>query len=343
MKESVFIFALISFYHLSAQRTTVSPLRDSFISIATDARSSGQGDIGVATSADAFSQLWNPSKYMFSNKKFELGITQILGGGEVFNEFNQLNLSFYNKLNFRSTYSLSIRGYAYTIRQFQLVEVTYGVVEVSIDGSYTLRLSDTFAMSVGGRYFLLGGKEPLANDFDNSSNLYGIDVSGFYYGKEIAYTKFNGRWRAGFNFSNLRGESFGDNKAIEIYAPSTVRVGTGFDFIINQDEMFSITTEYKTLLDSYVEDANGENLEFGLTGSVIALGLEFVYKEKIMTRTGYSHGINRLTDSFATIGLGFQGKYVVVDVAYLLGLSEEENPVRKKLRVSLSLNLEEVL
>ncbi|WP_282081345.1 PorV/PorQ family protein [Aquimarina algiphila] len=340
MKKNALVFILIWYSSLSAQQNNVTTVRDGFISIATDARAAGQGDIGVATSADAFSQFWNPSKYIFSDKKIEIGITQIPGKKEEFNEFNQLNLIFYNKLNNRSAYSISFRGYSYNINRFQFVQVN---LEGAIDGAYTLRLGDEFAMSVGGRFILLQGKAPLLDGFSDTSSLYGVDVSGFYYGNEIAYKKINGRWRAGFNFSNLRGKSLNDNKDVEIYAPSTLRLGTGFDFIFNQDKMLGITTEYKTLLDSYVENANGEKLDFGLEGSVIALGLEFSHKEKLIARTGYSHGINRLTDSFVSIGTGLQGKYVDVDISYLLGLSEEENPIRQKLRVSLSLDLAEVL
>ena len=40
-----------------------------FVLIAADARAAGLGDIGVATSADAFSQQWNPAKYIFSNSE----------------------------------------------------------------------------------------------------------------------------------------------------------------------------------------------------------------------------------------------------------------------------------
>jgi hypothetical protein len=341
----VFILILICYSSLSAQHNNVTTARDGFIGVVTDARAAGQGDIGVATSADAFFQFWNPAKHVFSDKKIEIGITQIFGKNEEFNELNQLNLNFYNKLNARSAYGLGFRGYAYKINQFiafrKAIQKT--AKEISIDGSYALRLSNTFAMSVGGRFILLGDKAPLLDGFSNQSSLYGIDISGFYYGNEIAYKKFNGRWRAGFDFSNLRGRSLNDNTNIEIYAPSTLRVGTGFDFIFNQDKILGITTEYKTLLDSYVENANGEQLDFGLKGSVIALGLEFAYKEKLIARTGYSHGINRLTDSFVSIGTGFQGKYVDLDIASLLGLSKEENPIREKLRVSLSLNLEEML
>ena len=34
-------------------------------SVAPDARAAGMGDMGVATSVDAFSQQWNISKYAF--------------------------------------------------------------------------------------------------------------------------------------------------------------------------------------------------------------------------------------------------------------------------------------
>ncbi len=345
MRKNVFISTLICFGCLSAQQNNVTTVRDNFISIATDARAAGKGDIGVATSVDAFSQFWNPAKHVFSDKTCEIGITQILGNDQKFSEFSQSNLSFYNKLNTRSAYGLGFRGYAYKFNRFIAFRTTtiQRALELSIDGSYTLRLSNTLAMSVGGRFILMEGKVSILDDFSDVSNLYGIDISGFYHGNEIAYKKFNGSWRAGFHFSNLRRRSLNDNKSIEIYAPSTVSIGTGFDFIFNQDKILGITTEYKTLLDSYVENANGEKLDFGIEGSVIALGLEYTYEEKLIARSGYSHGINRLTDSFITIGTGLKVKYVDLDVACLLGLSEEENPIREKLRVSLGLNLEEIL
>lgn len=83
-----------------------------------------------------------------------------------------------------------------------------------------------------------------------------------------------------------------------------------------------------------------KKLDFGIEGSVIASGLEFAYKEKLIVRTGYSHGINRPTDSFVSLGAGCRARYVDLDVAFLLGLSEEENPIRQKLRISLGLNLD---
>lgn len=341
MIKKVLLFALVYGGNLCAQQNRVTAVRDAFLEIATDARAAGQGDIGVATAADAFSQRWNPSKHLFSDEKFEIGMTQIVGNrNEEYNEFNQANINFYNQLDTRSAYGVGFRGYSYALIGNQFDQTG---TEISVDASYSLRLSDTFVLSVGGRFIAINAKIPILDGFSDISSLYGIDVSGFYFGNEKAFNAFNGRWRAGFNASNLRGQAQNDNRMIEIYAPSTLRVGAGFDFIFNQDTVLGVTTEYKSLLESYIETSNGEPLDFGLEGSVMALGFEFSYQEKLMLRTGYSKGINRLTDSFASLGAGMKGTYVDVDVAYLLGISEEENPIRQKLRLSLSLNLEEIL
>ena len=43
-----------------------------FLLITPDARSAGMGDLGVATSADVYSQQWNPAKYVFAEKSHVL-------------------------------------------------------------------------------------------------------------------------------------------------------------------------------------------------------------------------------------------------------------------------------
>ena len=46
-----------------------------FLLITPDARAAGMGELGVATSADAYSQQWNPAKYSFSESKSGLGLS----------------------------------------------------------------------------------------------------------------------------------------------------------------------------------------------------------------------------------------------------------------------------
>ena len=46
-----------------------------FLMITPDARAAGMGDLGVATSADAYSQHWNPAKYVFTEVESCLGFS----------------------------------------------------------------------------------------------------------------------------------------------------------------------------------------------------------------------------------------------------------------------------
>ena len=70
MKNIQYVLLLVVFFtHVSKAQvsdriiTTGLP----FLSIVPDARGAGMGDQGVATSADTYSQFWNPAKYSFHN------------------------------------------------------------------------------------------------------------------------------------------------------------------------------------------------------------------------------------------------------------------------------------
>ena len=71
-KITVFLICLIAFQNLTAQdQNRVITTGVPFLLIAADARAAGMADIGVATSADAYSQQWNPAKYAFALEKKE--------------------------------------------------------------------------------------------------------------------------------------------------------------------------------------------------------------------------------------------------------------------------------
>ncbi len=70
----IITFSLISFFTASAQQrviTTGVP----FLLITPDARAGGMGELGVASSPDAYAQQWNPSKYAFIESDSGLGLS----------------------------------------------------------------------------------------------------------------------------------------------------------------------------------------------------------------------------------------------------------------------------
>ena len=63
MKRLSLLFLVVFAFKLSAQEDRVITTAVPFLTIAADARAAGMGDMGVATSTDAFSQQWNPAKF----------------------------------------------------------------------------------------------------------------------------------------------------------------------------------------------------------------------------------------------------------------------------------------
>ena len=79
------------------------------LSIAPDARGGGMGDVGAATSADIFSQYWNPSKYATMEGKGGVAISYTPWLREIVNDINLAYLACYSKLDDKQARSASLR------------------------------------------------------------------------------------------------------------------------------------------------------------------------------------------------------------------------------------------
>src|SRR5690606_20507355 len=179
-----------------------------FVLIAADPRAAGMGDIGVVTSADAFSQQWNPAKYAFSLSKQGVGVTYTPYLSKLVNDIFLGNLTYYNRLSERSAVAASLRYFnTGEIELRETADQEPFIVkpnEMLLDVSYSLRLSERFAMGVAGRYIRSDLKIPTANgDDSNAANTFAVDIAGYYQSEEIPYNDFDGRWRMGFNISNI--------------------------------------------------------------------------------------------------------------------------------------------
>ncbi len=210
MRKLPLLFAclfVISFAKAQEQQNVITT-GVPFLLVAADARAAGMADNGVATSADTFSQQWNPAKYAFAIDKqgFSVSYTPYLT--DLVNDISLGQLTYYNRLNERSAFATSFR-------YFSLGEIelrndalsTPNIVkpsEYAFDGSYSLKLSEKFSMAVGARF--ISSNLGLSTEGQNLSaaNSFAFDVAGFFQSEEIGYSDFNGRWRAGFNLQNMR-------------------------------------------------------------------------------------------------------------------------------------------
>ncbi|WP_134346115.1 type IX secretion system outer membrane channel protein PorV [Flavobacterium psychrophilum] len=257
MKKVVFILAGL-FIGINANAQTERPITTGvpFLLIASDARAAAMGDNGVATSPDAFSQLYNPAKYAFSIKKqgFAVSYTPYLTA--LVNDISLGQLNYFNKINERSAIGTSLRYFS--LGEIQLTDDqgnNKAIVkpnELALDLSYSLKLSEKFSMAVAGRYIRSSLKVSSETVDASAASTFAIDVAGYYQSDEIAYSDFNGRWRGGFNLQNLGpklnydGATGAENNAN--FLPSNLRIGGGFDFILDDYNKISTNVEFSKLL-----------------------------------------------------------------------------------------------
>jgi len=255
---SIAIFLLI--IKVNAQTTIIPNQNDSrvittgmpFLLISSDARSASMGDMGVATSVDAYSQQWNSSKYVFSETKSGIGVSYTPYLSKLVNDIFLGNITYFNRIDERSAFAASLRYFSLGDIEFVSDEFSTALIqrpnELTIDGSYALRLSDQFAMSVAMRYLRSDLKLDGVDGDATPASTFGVDISGYYQSEEEAYGDFNGRWRMGFAIQNLGPKFKYDEGGQENFQPTNLRLGAGFDFIFDQYNKVSVTAEVTKLL-----------------------------------------------------------------------------------------------
>lgn len=229
-----------------------------FLLIAADARAAGMADQGVATSADAYSQQWNPSKYAFSLQEQGVSFSYTPYLTSIANDISLGQVTYYNKFEDRMAFAGSIRYFGLgdiELRQTAdptEVPVVRSPNELAVDLSYALKLSERFSMAVTGRFISSNLRIPEASggsSDSNAANSYAFDLSGFYQSEEEAYDNFDGRWRAGFNFQNLGPKiSYDSNDLNDNFLPANMRLGGGFDFIFDEYNTIGVSVEFAKLL-----------------------------------------------------------------------------------------------
>lgn len=253
MKNLIKFLPIILIAQFSNAQDRVITTGVPFLLIAADARSAGMADMGVATSADAYSQQYNPSKYAFSKQKqgFSMSYTPYLTS--IANDISLGQITYFNRFNDRMAFAGSLRyfglGDIELRNSFDDPGRTVSPNELAIDGSYSLKLSPEFAMGIAGRYIRSNLKIPDASTDSKPASTFAVDISGLYQSEEEAYDSFNGRWRAGFNFQNLGPKISYDNDQLnENFIPANMRLGGSFDFIFDDYNKVSVIGEVTKLL-----------------------------------------------------------------------------------------------
>ena len=368
------LYFLIFFGILNAQDrviTTGVP----FLMISPDARAAGMGELGVATSADAYSQQWNPAKYIFSNSERGLALSYTPYLSKLVDDIFLGNLNYYKHLNDRSAWAFSLKYFS--LGDIQFNELIGGSIidqglerpnELTLDLSYSLKLSPFFSMGIAGRY-IRSDLKITSESGSKSANSLGVDVSAFYQGQEFQFINNNkGLFRFGINISNVGPRLNYDVGGQKNFIPSNLKFGTGLDLILDSSNIFGIYLEFnkllvpspvssynelgifqgykqpdisflKGILTSFTDAEDGIKEEF--QEITYAIGLEYKFAESFSIRTGYfNENENKGSRKYLTMGTGFNLGFIEMDISYLFSTSKVRNPLENTIRFSTTFKLE---
>ncbi len=351
-----------------------------FLMIPPDARAGGMGDMGVATSPDANSIHWNPSKLAFTEGKGGASIAYVPWLRQLVDDIYLAYASGHLKLKNGQSIGSSIRYFS--LGNIDFTSSTgaplgsYKPSEFAFDVAYARLLSEDFSGGIALRFIhsnLTGGIPiPGSNLTSKAGNSVAADISG-YYRKDIELGNKDAVLSAGFAITNIGSKISYTETGEKDFIPINLRIGPGLLLKLNDYNELAFGIDFNKLLvpsppifDTAVL-ANGElAVLFGKNPDVsvasgmfqsfsdapdgfseelkeinIAGGMEYWYDKQFAFRAGYFfESAVKGNRKYFTLGAGLRYSVFGLDFSYLIP-TEQRNPLENTLRFTLTFRFED--
>ncbi|MBM3416887.1 MAG: type IX secretion system outer membrane channel protein PorV [Bacteroidetes bacterium] len=333
-----------------------------FLRISPDARSGGMGELGIATSADQYSGIWNVGKAAF-NASSGVSATYTPWLKDLVNDVFLASLAGHYKFDDNQAITTSVRYFSLGDIQFTDALgndlTSFRPREFGVDVGYSRRLNAKHGVGIALRYI----NSNLASGFNAGGTTYktgsAVAADLAYYGNAV---KASGDgWAWGAVLSNLGSKiSYTDNADAKDFIPANLGFGANYTNKFNNNNQISIGLELNKLLvptpptDSAglvdyrnksvigswfssfgdAEDGFGEEMkEF-----TVSVGAEYWYNNQFALRAGYFYE-NKFKGNrrYFTVGVGLKYNIFGFNFAYLVpsGSGVNRNPLSNTLRFSL--------
>lgn len=356
------------------------------IAVSPDSRAGGMGDVGVATSPDAASLYWNPAKLAFlEDGTSSLGISYTPWLNKLVNDINLAYLSYVYKLG-------DNQGLGIAMRYFSLGDINFtdeqnnplgtgSPYEMTINGAYSLKLSETMSLAVGLRYIFSDLTNGLQDRDAEPGKSFAADIGYYYQSRE--FNMEGGMKQSasfGVNISNIGAKISYGNDAQSDFIPTNLRLGGGYHLRFDEYNRMSFFVDVNKLLVPTPQAVEGENgvpidaNQNGVEGESIGnedvgafegifssfsdapggskeefeeivfnAGVEFWYDDKFAIRGGYQYEDEQKGGrQYFTMGLGIKYNVFGLDFAYLIPASATvRSPLENTLRFSLLFNFQD--
>ena len=265
-----------------------------FLLIAPDSRGGGMGDAGVATTPDANSMNYNPSKFAFIDRNMGFSISYTPWLRNLIDDIHLLYASGFLHYDKRQTLAASLRYFSLGDIIFtDIVGNTTGQFkpnEFAFDIAYSRLLSRNFSGGIALRYIhsnLTGGAYVEGTE-SHAGNAVAADVS-FYYQNKVDFLDKDGMLSFGINMSNLGSKISYTENAEKDFLPANLKLGSAYTMEIDDYNKLMFTVDFNKLLvptpPTYLNDEDG-NPVYNEDGKQV---IEYGMDPNVGTVTGLFH------------------------------------------------------
>ena len=351
-----------------------------FLNISPNARASGMGDQGVATSPDEYSTFWNPGKLAMIQKDFGVGICYNPWLRKLVNDMSLSYLSGYYRLRKEDVIGASLTYFnlgsiTFTDQNAQTL-FDYNPREFAAALSYSRLLGRGFSAGVSIKYIYsnLAGDIIQGGSQSKPAQTPAADL-GFYYNKDLVIADRDFNLALGTSITNIGGKVSYSTTSRQDFIPTMFRLGTVGTYELDDFNKFSLGIEASKLLvpSSVIEPVivktpdgrdsiarvrlvtPNKSLLGGMFGSfgdapfgakeelqeiMLSFGAEYWYDDLFAVRAGYFYE-NPHKGNRKYLTVGLGLRYQIFGLDFsYLVATDRTNPLAETLRFALSFNFE---
>ncbi|WP_374165859.1 type IX secretion system outer membrane channel protein PorV [Arcticibacter sp. MXS-1] len=337
-----------------------------FLLVAPDARAGAMGETGAATSPDASSAHWNPSKLAFVSDTLAVSLSYSPWLRTLVSDMYLAYVNGYYKLDERNTVGASFRYFtAGDIELRESPDLAYGTFrpnEFAIDATYARKFGNNFSLGTSVRFIYSNISNAMVTQGQQAgpASALAADVSAYY----THATTFSGRdllLAFGGAISNIGSKISYSNEGSGLFLPTNLKIGTAATVAKGKGALTFALDVNKLLVPSPpLRDSQGKivsgsdpnkSVPAAMFGSFsdapggfseelkeisIATGLEYVYNKQLAARMGYFYESRDKGDRrYLTFGGGYRYQKFNLDFSYLAA-SQTRSPLANTLRFTIA-------
>ena len=342
-----------------------------FLRINPDARGGSMGDVGIATSADANSMHYNPSKIAFADKNLSISATytpwmRALGLNDVYIAY----LAGYKKIDKR-------QGIGFGLRYFSLGNIDFTnnageslgsgkPNEFEVTGGYSRKLSEKLSVGLAGKF--------IYSNLASNQQVDGVQIkpgkagaADFSLTYKSPIQKNKSDYTIGLALQNIGSKITYTNSVNKEYIPANFGLGLAYHTKLDEFNSLTFSADLNKLMvptpcrdsDPTVCDTDGDNIpdykQYSIVRSIgkswsdapggfseemkeftYAVGAEYWYDDQFAVRAGYFYEhYSKGNRKYFTVGLGVKYNIFGLNFSYLVPTTNQRNPLDNTLRFSL--------